>query len=67
MRYFILVCAVALILYPLYALFKCVQNIGTLTEYGYGVLVGGLLLLGAGIGLLVWSVKLIKKRNNHEA
>jgi len=64
MRYFLLILSIVLILYPLYALFKCFQSLATLTEYGYGVLVGGLLLLGTGIGLLVWSIKLIKKKKS---
>lgn len=64
MRYLLLLLSLVLIGYPLYALFACLQQLGSLTSYGLGVLVGGLLMLGVGVGLLVWSIKRIKKKKS---
>jgi hypothetical protein len=64
MRYLLFLLSLVLICYPLYALFVCLQQLGSLTSYGLGVLVGGLLMLGVGVGLLVWSIKRIKKKKS---
>jgi len=69
MRYVLIIISIILIIYPIIAIIKCLESIDTLSSYGAGVLVGGLLLLFAGILILVYtlrSIKLNKKRKNHE-
>jgi len=66
MRYVLLIISMILILYPIYAIIKCLENIDALTNYGAGALVGGFILLFAGIFILIFTLRSIKRKKNHE-
>jgi len=64
MRYLLLIIAVALILYPIYAIIECLKSIGNLSNYGVGVLAGGVVLLLAGIVILTFTLKSFKQKKH---
>jgi len=66
MRYILLLISFLLIIYPIIAIVKCLESIDTLSNYGAGVLVGGLLLFLAGILILILTLKSFKQKKSHE-
>jgi hypothetical protein len=66
MRYVLIIISIVLIIYPIFAIIKYFESIETLSGYGAGVLVGGLLLLLVGILILISTLKSIKRKKSHE-
>lgn len=64
MKYVLLVLSVILILYPVYALIKCFQSLGSITNYGLGVLTGGGIFLILGIVLFYFSLRIFNRKKN---
>jgi len=64
MKYVLLSVAVLLIVYPIYAILKCLTVFGSLTNYGMGVFIGGLILLFSGSILLYYIIKSNKRKKN---
>ncbi|MBV5282833.1 MAG: hypothetical protein JZU53_10435 [Paludibacter sp.] len=62
MKYFLLTISLILIVYPLYGIIKCLQAFGDLSNYGIGVLAGGLLILSTGILLMRFTLKSINRK-----
>jgi len=66
MKYFLLIVSVILIIYPIIAILKCFESITSLSNYGMGVLIAGLLIFFSGILLMYFTVKSIKnKKSQH--
>ena len=62
MKYILLVVSVILIFYPLYAIISCIRSFNSLTNYGYGVLTGGIILLITGCLSMYFTIKLFKQK-----
>ena len=59
-KFLILILSLILIIYPLYAIYRCIAVLGSLTNYGKGVLTGGIFIFATGIALLIYAIKLFK-------
>lgn len=68
MKNVLLIVSAILIIYPLYGIFKCLLALDTLTNYGMGVLVGGLIMVSAGAAIMYFTLKSMKqkKQSSHE-
>jgi hypothetical protein len=62
MKYALLIISIILIIYPIYSIIKCLQVFSTLTNYGMGVLVGGIIFLLSGSILMYFTIKSIKRK-----
>ena len=62
MKYLLLTISLVLIVYPLYSIIKCLQALGDLSNYGVGVLAGGLLMLSIGVLLMSFTLKSINRK-----
>ena len=65
MKYILLIISIILIIYPIHSIIKCLQAWDTLTNYGMGVLVGGLILLLSGSLLMYFTIKSLKTKKNN--
>ena len=61
MKYILLIISILLIAYPILGILKCLESISSLSSYGVGVLVAGLLVFVTGLLLLYFTVKSLKK------
>ncbi len=57
----LLLLSVVLIIYPIYAIFRCIAVFGSLSNYGKGVLFGGVALFIIGLLLLLYAIRLFKQ------
>jgi hypothetical protein len=62
MKYNLLILSIILIVYPIYAIIKCICVFDSLSNYGFGVLTGGLILFTIGCILMYFSIKSFKKK-----
>ena len=61
MKYIILPIALFLIIYPIQAIIVCIKVLDTLSNYGIGVLTGGIFFQLMGVALLFYSIRLFKR------
>jgi hypothetical protein len=62
MKYILLIISLLLIIYPIFGIIKCIFAFGSLSNYGMGVLAGGLVLLSVGGLLMFYALKLFKQK-----
>jgi hypothetical protein len=62
MKYILLIASIIFIIYPIFGIIKCISAFGSLSNYGVGVLAGGLVLLSAGGLLMSYTLKLFKQK-----
>jgi len=67
MKYVLLAVAILLIVYPLYAIVQCLAVLGSLSNYGIGVFVGGLILLFSGSIILYLTLKSFKQKKQSQS
>lgn len=61
MKYVLLIISIILIVYPVYAIVKCLMVIDSLSNYGIGVLTGGLVIFISGLILMYFTIRSIKR------
>lgn len=62
MKYLLLSISIVLIIYPINSIIKCIQVLDTITNYGMGMLVGGMTMLLSGLLLFYFTVKSLKQK-----
>ncbi|MEA4850742.1 MAG: hypothetical protein VB126_04720 [Paludibacter sp.] len=65
MKYVLLIISIILIVYPVYAIVKCLMVIDSLSNYGIGVLVGGIIIFLSGSILMYFTIRSMKRKNKH--
>ena len=61
MKYVLLIISIILIVYPVYAIVKCLMVIDSLSNYGIGVLTGGLVIFISGLIMMYFTIRSIKR------
>jgi hypothetical protein len=61
MKYFLLIVSIIILIYAGYGFIKCIEAVGSLTEYGKGFLTGSIILLVLGFSMLAYSIKMIRR------